>query len=338
VIFGCAAYEAGNMIGAVSGLRLIGNLNSGLLTTLIFIFCGILLWFGKGKKLVQLLGVVVILMAILFISAASGIGYSITDVLKATMKPSVPAGSGIITLGLIGTTIVPYNLFLASGISKGQKLVEMRLGIIVAVLIGGFISLAIMVAGTAVNGEMSFLALQKSIEVMNGKTAGTLFALGLFAAGLTSAITAPLASAITGRTLLSSPTKKWNEKSMPYRLTWMVVLLTGFIFGISDVKPIPVIILAQAINGFLLPFVAVFLLLIVNDNQIIPQRSINKSWLNILTLLIVFVSVFLGLNNLSKAIFSVVGLDNEFPGYVIIIAGISIITTLRIGLKIFTMR
>jgi len=55
------------------------------------------------------------------------------------------------------------------------------------------------------------------------------------------------------------------------------------IIGISGLKPIHVIILAQAVNGFVLPFVAVFLLLVVNDKELMPVNYRNSDWLNLVT-------------------------------------------------------
>ena len=338
VIFGCAAYEAGNMLGAVSGLKLIFNLPAVYSTTAIFLFCGILLWYGTGRILFHFLGIIVALMGILFISAASGIGYSFMDVLMASFQPSFPQGSGLITIGLIGTTIVPYNLFLGSSISKNQSVREMRIGITIAVLIGGFISLSILVAGTAISGMMSFDVLTEALISMKGKYAGTLFGLGLFAAGITSALTAPLASAITGKTLLSNPNRNWSENSVAYRLTWGIVLATGFLFGISNLEPIPVIILAQAINGFLLPFVAVFLLLIVNDKKLMTPETLNKTWLNVMTLLIVLVTIFLGLNNVAKAIIQTFIPELEHRNYLILIGLLALSITIWVGNKIMLQR
>jgi hypothetical protein len=75
----------------------------------------------------------------------------------------------------------------------------------------------------------------------------------------------------------------------------------GFGFGIADVKPIPVIILAQGINGVLLPLVTVFLLLAVNDPAIVPAGYRNGPLANGLMLLLVGTTTLLGLTNLTKA-------------------------------------
>ena len=83
---------------------------------------------------------------------------------------------------------------------------------------------------------------------------------GLFAAGFTSAVTAPLASAITLKSLFGNKNpEKWNPGSFYFKLGWGVILITGIGFALGNVKPIPAIILAQALNGFLLPFISIFL-------------------------------------------------------------------------------
>ena len=150
VIFGCGAYQAGNILGAVNGAKLAFNFPTSASTIAIVGLCALLLWFGTGKAIIQILGMLVAIMGIMFIIVAAGLDFSGFEVLKKVFSPSFPEGSELITIGLIGTTIVPYNLFLGSGISHGQSLAEMRVGIFFAVLLGGIISLAVLIAGTSV--------------------------------------------------------------------------------------------------------------------------------------------------------------------------------------------
>jgi len=132
--------------------------------------------------------------------------------LKGTFVPTLPPGSSLFVLGLIGTTVVPYNLFLGSGIAAGQKLGELRFGLCVAILLGGLISMGILIVGTAVTGSFSFQSLSEALSQKLGDWARILFALGLFAAGFSSAITAPLAAAITARGLFGSEEgNRWHE-------------------------------------------------------------------------------------------------------------------------------
>ncbi len=301
VAFGCAAYQAGNMLGALSGLALITTIPIKWLTLLIALICGVLLWLGNFRIIANLLGMIVALMGVAFIYAAFNSHFSAKDIFTAAIQPSFPKDSALLIIGLIGTTIVPYNLFLASGISKDQNITEMRIGILMAVLIGGFISIAILLVGTQVEGTFSFAALAEILTEKSGKWMTAFFGFGLFAAGLSSSITSPLAAAVTARSIFGTDSEKWSPRSRNFRLVWGTILLIGLCFGLLDVQPIPAIILAQAINGILLPVVTVFLLLAVNDRSLIGQQYVNTIRLNIPLLLIVGITVFLGVINILKA-------------------------------------
>lgn len=318
VAFGCAAYEAGNILGALSGLALFSNIPQWLPTIALGLVCGAFLWIGSFRAVAHLLGMVVALMGIAFILVAFRAEQPAVDVLAASVRPSFPAGSALLVIGLIGTTIVPYNLFLASGISQGQQVAEMRWGVVIAVVIGGIISAAIMVVGTLISGDFSFEALAAAMAGKMAPWAAALFGFGLFAAGLSSAITSPLAAAVTARSLFGAQSASWSTTSRNFRLVWGVVLGIGLLFGLMEVRPIPAIILAQAINGILLPIVAVFLILAVNDRALLPRAFLNSAFSNILMLFIVAVTCFLGLNNLWNALGSIVpleGLPENFSFY-----------------------
>ena len=71
-----------------------------------------------------------------------------------------------------------------------------------------------------------------------------------------------------------------------------------------------VILLAQALNGFLLPLVAVFLLLAVNDRELLGAR-VNGALSNTLMVATVAVTVLLGLRGVARALAT--ALDTTFP-------------------------
>jgi len=301
IVFGGAAYQAGNILGATSGIALIFGLNIKLVTTVIAVICFFLLWGGNAQSLAKFMGIMVALMGLVFIGVAINLDLDIIKLIKGSVIPSIPPGSDLIIIGLIGTTIVPYNLFLASGISKGQELKEMRFGITIAVIIGGIISIAILLVGTSIQGEFSFQALHMTLEDKLGPWAGIMLGVGLFAAGFTSSITAPLASAITAQSIFGQNNSQWSNTGRKYRLVWIFILASGFLVGISGLRPIPVIIMAQAINGFLLPFITIFLLIIVNDKSILPVSALNSNFSNALMLLVVGVTILFGARNMMKA-------------------------------------
>lgn len=301
VAFGCAAYQAGNLLGAISGLLLFGNVSRSVATLGLALFCGLLLWIGNYKVIARLLGLVVSFMGILFVYVAAFSDYHGFEIIQAAITPQLIEGSNLLIISLIGTTIVPYNLFLASGISQGQDVREMRLGLVIAIIIGGLISIAIMLAGTQVDGTFSFAALAETLAQRVGKWGTVFFGLGLFAAGLSSSITAPLAAAVAGQSLLGKEQQEWKNQGRKFRIVWMSILGIGLLLALLDVKPIPAIILAQAINGALLPVIAIFLFMVANDQEILGAKFVNNWFSNLFTLLIVGLSCFIGLNNICKA-------------------------------------
>lgn len=313
IFLGCAAYEAGNILGAISGVALaVTGVSPSIFTVIIVSVCGAVLWLGKTSTVANIMGVVVAVMGFAFLIAGLSTPIDGGALVKGLFVPSFPEGSIILTLGLVGTTIVPYNLFLGSGLAKGQTIKSMRFGLIVAVLLGGIISMGILLAGTAVDGTFSFAALAATLSEANGTWMATVFAIGLFAAGFTSSITAPLAAAITLQSV-GNKDKDWSETSIRYRLGWGLVLLTGLVFGVTGIKPIPVIIIAQAANGLILPVIAIFLWLICN-NRSVMGTNVNGGAIDVFMSITVWVSSLLGLINVFKAANSALGATFVFAG------------------------
>lgn len=334
VALGCGAYQAGNLLGALSGLALFSNLPQGWATLILGIVCGSLLWFGNFRLIANALGLIVTFMGLVFLYVASQTEVDAGQLFSGVLTPSLPPGSALLVIGLIGTTIVPYNLFLASGISQEQDIREMRLGISLAVLIGGAISVAIMVVGTSVSGSFSFEALAQALAVQLGSWSIAFFGLGLFAAGMSSSVTAPLAAAVTARSLFGDDTESWSVRSRNFRLVWGIILGAGLLFGLLRVQPIPAIILAQAVNGILLPIVAVFLLLAVNDRELIPPEYTNSLFVNVLMLLIVGITCLLGLNNIWKALGRILPVMADWPAALFINLVLSGLIVVLLSLRV----
>ncbi|MFQ5572370.1 MAG: NRAMP family divalent metal transporter, partial [Rhodothermales bacterium] len=172
-------------------------------------------------------------------------------------------------VALIGTTVVTYNLFLHPTVAKHywsdeapERAWRRELtGMALFIPAGGVISLAIVMAGATLartEAEVSGVAgLAALLEPVAGTAARTLFGFGLLAAGITSAVTAPLAAASGIREIFGWPD---DPRDWRYRGVWLSVLLTGLFFSLTGFDPLSIIIAAQAANGLLLPFIAAFVL------------------------------------------------------------------------------
>ena len=324
IVLGCAAYEAGNILGGAAGAALGTSLSPRTLTLVIGAAAAFALWLGRTAVLARLLGLLVAVMGIAFLVTAWRLGPQPIGLIRGSFVPTLPAGAGLLVLGLVGTTVVPYNLFLGSSLARGQQLRDVRFGLTVAVVLGGLVSMGIVVVGTAVEGSFSFESLARVLTERLGDGARHFFAIGLCAAGVSSAITAPLAAAITARSLFASEVSgsadggerpnAWDDRGWKFRSVWAGVLAVGVVFGLADVKPIPAIILAQALNGVLLPFVAVFLLLCVNDRRLMKGAGLNGAVANGVLGAVVAVAVMLGVNNVAKALVATFGLEPPGEG------------------------
>ena len=301
VVAGCAAYEAGNILGAAAGAALRLPLPAPALAASIAFTAALLLWAARTATVARILGGMVAVMGVAFAATAVEVAPPLVEVARGLAVPSVPEGSSFLILGLVGTTVVPYNLFLGAGLARGRPLREARFGITVAVILGGALSAAIVVAGTAVGDAVSFEAIGAALEDRFGAAGPWLFAVGLFAAGFTSAITAPLAAAIAARGVFSCRGDDWSDGSPRYRAVWLGVLLFGAAFGIAGVKPIPAILLAQALNGVMLPFVAVSLLLLVNDRRLLGAEGLAGPVANAVLAPATAATVVLGVQGVLRA-------------------------------------
>jgi Mn2+/Fe2+ NRAMP family transporter len=296
VVLGCAAYEAGNILGAVAGLNLLTGASNELLTIIVTGVSAIVLWVRGKDWISNLMMLLVVIMGVAFAALAFSQDFSIAELAVSSVTPVIPVGSEVIVLGLIGTTIVPYNIFIGAGISKGQTIPLMRVGLSVSVAIGGAITAAILIAGIGVTSFSSFHELAGAMSAQVGTWGVYALALGLFAAGFSSAITSPYASSMIATTVFGLTTQ-WK-----IRLVWGAVLLTGFVFGISDVKPIPVILAVQAINGLILPLITMYLIIIINDETIVPKEKAHGSRYNLILMIILLAVVLIGFSNIDKSI------------------------------------
>ena len=313
---GNAAYQTGNITGAALGLQSISGIDLGWWALLVGALAGVLLATGAYALIEKLLIALVLLMSLVFLLTLAMVRPSIGAMLDGLLLPTLPAGSLLTVMALIGTTVVPYNLFLHASavqekwppaLSKLTALRESRLDTCVAIGLGGLITLAIMSTSAAAffgdDRAFSAATMAQQLEPLLGPAARYFFAAGLFAAGLSSAVTAPLAAAYAVCGVLGWPR---DLRGGRFRAVWVAVLVCGTVFSAIGIKPLAAILFAQAANGFLLPFCAVFLLLIMNRRDILGAYT-NKTPANTLGVAVVLVTVALGIIKIQQVLGAIRG-------------------------------
>lgn len=313
IVVGNASYEAGNISGGMLGLETvfgdvtveIGSFSVHMMSLLIGAIAFVLLYIGNYKFLEKVLITLVILMSVSFLVTAFLTKPDILEILKGLFVPKFPEKSILMIVGLIGTTVVPYNLFLHAALVKEKwktktDLKHARKDTIIAIGLGGLVSMAIIISAAAIpSKEIANAAdLAKSLAPLYGNFSTYFLGLGLFAAGITSAITAPLAAAYVAKGCLG-----WQGglKSKRFRMVWMVILFLGVGFSSIGIKPIEIIKFAQVANGVLLPVVAGFLLWIMNKKALLGA-FVNTKFQNAIGIVIVIATLFLGLKSILKVI------------------------------------
>lgn len=311
---GNAAYEGGNLTGAALGLA---NVLPGNITLWVLILgtIALLVLVSNRYHLVeQLLIALVALMSVVFVAIMIIAGIN-TAALMSGLS-AVGLSNTSLLLAIIGTTIVPYNLFLHAGLSAKQtqestsseseisaQLPAHKHQLFASIGLGGIVTFAIMsCAANAFYLTDTVLSpgnIATQLEPILGDYANLFFALGLFSAGLTSAITAPLAAGYAICGLFG-----WRPKldAKEFKLVCIAILVCGMLVATSGFKPLVIIILAQVSNALLLPISVVFLLYVMNQKKIMKSHT-NTLIGNLLAGLIFLVIVVLGGNKLINLLF-----------------------------------
>ncbi|QCK13864.1 Nramp family divalent metal transporter [Mangrovivirga cuniculi] len=314
IIIGNTAYEGGNLRGASLGFpdqdfQYLGfNLNWAFI--LAFIAGFTFLYFGRVEFIERIMVLFVVLMGLIFISTAIFINPDWSKVLKSLFVPQLKEGAAPLIVSLIGTTVVPYNIFLHASSSKKKwqnekDLSTARKDSITSIVFGGLITLAIIITSAAayqgsinVITDRSSINLGLQLEPVMGSFASMFIGLGLFFAGITSAVTAPLAAAYTGSEIFNF---RNDKNSLKFRIVWMVVFFVGGLLAILNIDSIGLILFAQAANGILLPLIVAFLIWIMNNKTILGKHR-NGYVANILGLIVLIISLLLGVNSISGVI------------------------------------
>jgi len=298
ILIGNAAYEAGNITGASLGIMAIINSETlNYIPLLIGFISFVILYIGDYKILERSLIFLVIVMSLSFLITAIMTKPNLSSLLNGLFIPKINSESLIVVLGLIGTTVVPYNLFLHSSLVKEKwndisKLKIARVESLISIVIGGIVSMAIIITAASVSNDNveSVIDLAKGLEPLYGKFAIYFLGIGLFASGITSSITAPLAAAYVAKSCFGW---KGSLKSLNFRLVWFFILLIGVVVSLLKLNPIEVIKFAQFSNSLLLPIIAILLFWLINNKSVF-QNSYSYKLQNILVTIIILITIILG--------------------------------------------
>jgi Mn2+/Fe2+ NRAMP family transporter len=215
--------------------------------------------------------------------------------LKQTFMPTLSSDPAylVMIIGLVGTTITPWMQFYlqAAVVEKGidrRHYGLCRLDVITGCIVTDVIAFFIVVACGATIYHSNHPEINDvgqaalALAPFAGKFAALLFAAGLINASLLSAAILPLATSYNiceGLGFESGIDKRFSEAPVFY---WLYTLLIGggaaFVL-LPGLPLLKVILWSQVANGILLPFVLVYMLLLINRPRLMGTFK-NKPWQN----------------------------------------------------------
>lgn len=308
LLAGSLAYECNIFAGTVAAVEVVTDdaRARGAVAALNGPLCAALILSGSTATVSAALGGVVVLMVLLFAATACIVG--VQPGFARGLLPSFPEGSAPVALALMGTTAVPLNLFLGSALARGQRLASVREGVAVASALTGLICALIQAVGAYAHAQraaaaspavvgggwwsgaeatgsgdgggsapFSLVDLGDVLRRLVGDAGAATFAVGLYFAGISSALTIPLGSAIAVEDLAGWSAAAPAGGGARHCSSWAsggraglqcALVFAGTLPSLARVDTMAVIILAQVVNGMLLPLAAASLVVALNDRAL----------------------------------------------------------------------
>lgn len=321
-IVGNTAFETSNLTGATLGMEAIfPSVNRNVWILILGLGGAILLFIGNFTYVEKFLTALVALMGVLFLITAVAIRPDWGEVIGGLFIPRVPKvdRAWYVLTGLIGTTISPFTVFLQSSSAakkwgdredKHDAIATSWVDSIISLGMVFIISSSIVICASAAfygtgieitNGKV----MAESLTPILGNWATVVFGLGLWAAGFSSALTAPLSAAFPICGILG-----WGEnvKGTKFRIIMAVVLGFGVFAGcFMGASPTEIILFAQVANAFVIPLNAILLVSICNNKTFMGEFT-NRKAFNVAGAVIICITLAIAVRNISTFVDSLVTL------------------------------
>jgi NRAMP (natural resistance-associated macrophage protein)-like metal ion transporter len=251
--------------------------------------CAILVWLliVKGSyKTVEKVFLVACMVYVAYPLAAFMAGPKWDLVLKATVTPSFKSDSAYVMtlIGIIGTTIAPWMQFYQQSavVEKGitaEQYAFTRLDVIIGCVLAIVVAFFMMVACAStihVQGLKIVTAADAALALkpLVGQYASSLFAFGLFNASLFGACILPLSTAFyicEGLGWESGVDKDFRKAPQFFWLFTIIIVISALIILIPNAPLIFIMYISQVVNGAVLPFVLIFMQLLINDKRLMGK-------------------------------------------------------------------
>src|SRR5690349_19775206 len=214
-----------------------------------------------------------------------------------SVKPVLLLEPGYIymLIGMVGTTIAPWMQFYlqAAVVEKGvtaKEYSESRIEVIVGCIMTSVIAFFIIVACAGAIYNTKPRDIQDAAEAAEGlrpfgQYAFLLFSAGLFNASIFAACILPLSTAYSvceGLGFEAGVNKRLKEAPIFYFLYTLLIVVGAGVILIPHFPLVKMILLSQVLNGVLLPFVLIFMILLINKHDLMGEW-VNPKWFNVVS-------------------------------------------------------
>lgn len=305
-----SSFQAGNSIGAGLAFAELFQ-TSTLIWIIIFTLGGICLLFFKSfyKILEKVMFFLVGLMLISFITTLIIVKPSFLNIFQGLL-PEIPDGSLILLIALVASSFSVVGAFYQSYLvqEKGWKegdIVKGRRESYTGIIILGLISSMILISAATILQPQGIAVtaatdMGKALEPLFGTYASTIFMLGLFGASFSSLIGN---ATIGGAMLADAFSLGSNLRHKSVRVMIMLVMAIGAAVAILfGGLPLELIVFAQGVTIFIVPFIGWAIYSIANDEKIMGKKK-SRGWVKITGAIGLIILVILAVNNIRIFIF-----------------------------------
>ncbi|MEK4244482.1 Nramp family divalent metal transporter [Psychrobacillus sp. FSL K6-2684] len=306
-----ASFQAGNAIGTGLAISTVTNMKPTV-WIIVFTLISIGLLFAKQfyQILEKLMLVLVVVMLLAFLITVILVKPSIVEIFQGFI-PVIPDGSMGLIIALFATSFsivgALYQSYLVK--EKGWTLTDAASGkkeSFLGIFLLGFISFLIMITAATILKPQGLVVnnateMGLALEPLFGSWSTFVFMLGLFGASFSSL----MGNATIGGSLLADGFGLGsNLSNMKVKLLIILVILFGSVIGIVfGSAPLNLIVFAQAVTIFVVPFIAIAILVVANDKRVMGELK-NKWLSNVLGIIGLLVLIYLAYNNVQNIFFT----------------------------------
>jgi manganese transport protein len=296
------------ILGGAIALQMLFGIPIPAGAIIVVLFVGVMLFTNSYALIEKIIIAFVSIIGLSFLYELSLVQIDWVQAGISWVVPSIPEGSILIVMSVLGAVVMPHNLFLHSEIIQSRQWNLENEDVIKKQLDYEFVdTLVSMLIGWAINSAMIILAattffthgvkvgeLQQAQSMLGpllGNNAGVVFAIALLFAGIASSITSGMAGGSIFAGLFSEPYDiKDNHSRLGIALSLLVALVLIFVIG----NPFNALIISQMILSIQLPF-TIFLQIYLTSSPKVMGKYVNTKSTTVLMLLIGSIVTFLNI-------------------------------------------